>query len=281
MNSAAERADYWRDPVLDNLELLSARFVTHRFAPHTHDGYAIGVVEQGAELFGYRGARHVAPSGSILLIHPGEVHDGGAFNTDGWRYRMLYPSIELIERAARDVFGPRFHGMPYFAQAVVTDAAVFADIAALHRILEAGASAVEREAEFLTVMTRLTQRHAHYRAALPTLADASSNVRRARAMIDGRYAEDLSLDALAAEARLNRFQLLRAFKRAVGMSPHVYLTHVRVRQARALLAQGVAPAQVAADVGFVDQAHLTRQFKRIVGVGPGRYAQFPTRRDRA
>jgi AraC-like DNA-binding protein len=281
MNSVAEHAHFWRDPALDNLELLRARYVTHRFVPHTHEGYAIGVIEQGAYALNYRGVRWIVPSGSLVVVQPDEVHDGVPQDPSGWRYRMLYPSIDVMERAARDAFGPRHDGALFFPEAVVTDPTLFADIAALHRMLEAGASVIEREAGFLLVMTRLAQRFAKHRADLPTLADAASNVNRVRKMIDSRYAEDMSLAALAAEAGLNRFQLLRAFKRTVGMSPHVYLTHVRVRNARALLANGIAPAQVAAAVGFVDQAHLTRQFKRIVGVGPGRYAQFPTRRDRA
>lgn len=48
-------------------------------------------------------------------------------------------------------------------------------------------------------------------------------------------------------------------------------TQPRVRLARWLLGQGLAPALAAAEAGFADQAHLTRQFKRLVGVPPGAY----------
>jgi AraC-like DNA-binding protein len=65
--------------------------------------------------------------------------------------------------------------------------------------------------------------------------------------------------------------VLRAFRAETGLPPHAYLNQVRVRQARALLASGMAPAQVAATTGFADQAHLTRHFKRVVGVPPGAY----------
>src|SRR5690606_41927249 len=62
-----------------------------------------------------------------------------------------------------------------------------------------------------------------------------------------------------------------ACKTATGLPPHAYLNSVRIRQARRLLRAGVRPAEVAAEVGFTDQAHLSRHFKRVVGVPPAAY----------
>jgi AraC-like DNA-binding protein len=70
---------------------------------------------------------------------------------------------------------------------------------------------------------------------------------------------------------LSQFALLRAFRRETGMPPHAYLNQLRVRRARLLLDDGLAPADVAAQTGFADQAHLTRHFKRVVGVPPAAY----------
>ena len=56
--SAHEHAKFWHDSTLSNLELLHATYVTHSFAPHTHEGYVIGVIEHGAEQFEYRKSRH-------------------------------------------------------------------------------------------------------------------------------------------------------------------------------------------------------------------------------
>jgi AraC-like DNA-binding protein len=70
---------------------------------------------------------------------------------------------------------------------------------------------------------------------------------------------------------LSQFALLRAFRAATGLPPHAYLNQLRVRRARLLLDDGVPAADVAAQVGFADQAHLTRHFKRVVGVPPAAY----------
>ena len=70
---------------------------------------------------------------------------------------------------------------------------------------------------------------------------------------------------------MSPFALLRAFRSETGLPPHAYLNQLRVRLARRLLDDGLAPAMVAAEAGFADQAQLTRHFKRVVGVPPGAY----------
>ncbi|ESU46140.1 AraC family transcriptional regulator [Streptomyces sp. HCCB10043] len=57
------------------------------------------------------------------------------------------------------------------------------------------------------------------------------------------------------------------------MPPHQYVTARRVDLARRLLLEGVSPGEAAGAVGFHDQSHLTRHFKRIAGTTPGRFAR--------
>jgi AraC-like DNA-binding protein len=66
-------------------------------------------------------------------------------------------------------------------------------------------------------------------------------------------------------------KLLRSFRAEVGMPPYAWLAQHRVARARVLLEQGHRPADAATLTGFADQAHLTRWFRRVVGVTPGAY----------
>jgi AraC-like DNA-binding protein len=97
-------------------------------------------------------------------------------------------------------------------------------------------------------------------------------VRRVRDYLAAHLAENVTLDQLAAVTDLSAFHLLRVFRAAVGLPPHAYLTQLRIAHAKRRLAQSQGVAQVAAETGFVDQSHLTKQFKRLVGVTPGQYA---------
>ena len=100
---------------------------------------------------------------------------------------------------------------------------------------------------------------------------APAAVQTACELMHERLAEPPSLAELAANTGLSQFTLLRAFRAQTGLPPHAYLNQLRVRRARSLLDDGRPPADVAALTGFADQAHLTRHFKRVVGVPPGAY----------
>jgi AraC-like DNA-binding protein len=88
-----------------------------------------------------------------------------------------------------------------------------------------------------------------------------------------RAYETITLDDLARISRMSRFHLARVFAANVGLPPHAYQTRLRIERAMALLRSGVRPGEVANLTGFADQSHLTRHFRRIVGVTPGEYAQ--------
>ena len=85
----------------------------------------------------------------------------------------------------------------------------------------------------------------------------------------------VDLDTLARASGLSRFQVVRVFKRRYGLPPHCYQLQRRLGLAKKRLRDGVRPAQVAMELGFVDQSHLTRQFKRLFGVTPAHYARAP------
>ncbi len=88
------------------------------------------------------------------------------------------------------------------------------------------------------------------------------------------YAKDLSLNDIASAVHLSPFHLARMFKQTLGVAPHQHLIEIRVNSARALLSAGSGKrslAEIAAAVGFSDQSHLTRHFKRLTGVTPSHF----------
>lgn len=263
-----ERARFWRHPAVPEVDLLKARYVTHRFSRHVHDGYAIGVILQGVEEFEYRGTLHRAAAGELVLVNPDAVHTGQAGIEDGWAYRMLYPSLEAVGAVAAEL-GLR-HGTPHFPQQVVADREVAALLERAHQATERGddlaASTLTRQ-----LFGRLLTRYAAPRPAVRLSAEGRRAVRQAMEVLHERLVDPPALEELARMVDARPFPLLRAFKTATGLPPHAYLNSVRIRQARRLLRAGVRPAEVAAEVGFTDQAHLSRHFKRVVGVPPAAY----------
>jgi AraC-like DNA-binding protein len=92
-----------------------------------------------------------------------------------------------------------------------------------------------------------------------------------RLILERQYDQRVTLHDLAGTLGLSPFRILRLFQRHCGVTPHKYLVQLRVREASKLLLDGQPIAEVAAQVGFVDQSHMTKHFKRQFGVTPCRY----------
>ncbi|MGP3955053.1 AraC family ligand binding domain-containing protein [Nonomuraea sp. 3N208] len=263
-----EQAHFFRHPAVPETDLLKARYVTHRFSRHVHDGYAIGLIVTGVEEFDYRGVTHRAGAGELVLVNPDAVHTGQAGVPGGWSYRMLYPSIDALAGIAAELGAP--YGTPHFAEQVVRDDPVAALLGRAHQAAERG-DALAASTLSRTLFARLLTRHGAPRPPAALLGEGGRAVREARDLLHESLVDPPTLEDLAGAVGARPFALLRAFKDATGLPPHAYLTSLRVRRARHLLESGVRPARVAAEVGFTDQAHLTRHFRRIVGVPPAAY----------
>ncbi|MFH9068570.1 AraC family transcriptional regulator [Streptomyces alboflavus] len=275
--SPGERALWTRAPLGGgtSLDLLTARFDRHRYAPHAHEEFTVGVCVGGTEIIDYRGGRLDIGPGSLVILAPGEPHTGRPGTGDGYAYRSMYPSPDLFADGACTP--------PHFPDAVLDDPRLAAALRAAHTGLSTAArapgppdrlAALTAESRLTGLFTALADRYGSARPALDPAAPVPGATTIALAVRD-RLADDVltppTLAQLAAELGLSRYQLLRAFRTTMGMPPYAWLAQHRVSRARALLESGLRPAAVAGRVGFADQAHLTRWFRRVLGVTPAAY----------
>ena len=252
-----EHAEILRSTDVDGLEVLTASYERHVFAPHRHAAYVIALIESGVHAFDHRGSVVVAPAGSVMFLDPDERHTGYGYRRSEWTYRVLYIEPSL------------FRGTPHFAPGPVRDAKLARTVRSLCRAMTEPSASLWRQQAILDVVA-LASRHSDQ----PVFDRASREpdaVRRAREIIDDRYDENLTLSEIASTVGLSRFRLAHAFAQSVGFAPHEYLMCRRVERAKSLLLTGLPPADVATSVGFCDQSHLTRHFRRRVGVTPGQY----------
>lgn len=271
---AHEEAVFWQTTAFGStFDLLHARYITHTFAKHTHDGFVIAEVEAGAEGFSYRGEYVKADAGTVVILNPAEVHTGEAVIPEGWHYRVIYPGAELMAKVAAQI-NPRFQGMPFFKQAAYRDPVLWAMVRQTHLVLEHSDSPLERETHLLSLLTLVISRYADVPASPTRIPPAHSAIERARDYLHAHYAEPLSLDQVARLVHLSPYHFSHLFSAQIGVPPHVYLNQIRVRHARNLLCGGADLADTALATGFADQSHLNRNFKRIVGVTPGQFRRF-------
>ncbi|MFS0827523.1 AraC family transcriptional regulator [Pseudomonas phoenicis] len=266
-----EQTHLWQAPALGDVEMLHARYFQQRFAPHVHEGYVFTVIESGAQRFWHRGSEHMAPVGSMVLINPDELHTGATAHESGWRYRGFYPEHARVT-GVLDELELTCHGLPLFKQSVIHDQALSQAFSHLHRLCEAGASALQQQTAWRQAVLALVQRHGHCADLAPPGREPLA-VARARELLENHLADPPSLETLAAAVNLSPFHFARVFRQATGLPPHAWLKQRRLNRARALLKGGMPASEVAFALGYADQSHLTRQFKQAYGVTPGMYRE--------
>ncbi|MNE37120.1 Arabinose operon regulatory protein [compost metagenome] len=234
-----------------------------------HDGYVIGMIMAGAQRYRYRGAEHLAGSGTLVLINPDELHTGHKGTEDGWLYRAFYPDSGQMTSLLAELELPTHH-LPAFGATLYRDQDLVNGFCQLHRLLESPATALQQQTVWRELVLSLLQRH----AAVPDAGKPGKEHRAvslAKELLHSQLAAPPSLEALATAVNLSPFHFARVFRRATGMPPHTWLMQQRIARARALLQSGCLPLEVAMQLGFADQSHLSRQFKQVYGVGPGAY----------
>ncbi len=252
--------------------LLHARFVHYAYPRHSHDYYVISLIEGGWQSFTHKGSKYNTPPGGVILINPETVHTGETVDEQGFELRSIYPTVSHMQMAAFELTG-RNQSTPFFADVRVDHPWVSRSILSLHKSLLQDSSTLEGESQFLWLLAQLIKRYADAPITEQRLGNENKAIQKARRYIEDHFAHGISLDTLSRHVALSPYYFLRVFCAEVGMPPHAYLESVRIRHAQRLIRAGKSLAEIATEVGFSSQSHMTRSFKKIIGVTPGQYAQ--------
>lgn len=267
---AVSNVQYWRDVDLPGLEIARIHRSAHVFPRHTHDYYAIGLMEVGA-CYGVDGGATsmCVESGQVMLIAPGQVHSGTPASEGPVSYRMLYVEPQWMRRAACELADTEM-GLADFPWLVAQDPAMYSMLQRLSFIVAAGGEPLRKQSAMVASFARLLTMWGRVRDASPQGPEHRA-VRLVREYLGSHLQEKVALDELAAHAGLSRYYLLRVFKRETGMTPHAYHVQMRLEHAKRLMLAGESFANVALGCGFTDQSHFSNAFRRYMGATPGQY----------
>lgn len=265
-----EQASYIHLKELGGLELLKAQYHQKQFSKHVHEGYCIGVIEEGAQSFYRTGQLHIAPKGDIILVNADEIHTGSSAVESGWKYRAIYPTPEMLLDAAQDFFTVK-NSVPWFPNAVVHDIGLAQQLTLLFDLFEQKENTLLKESMYLSTLSRLIGRYGRAKLTQAELPEAQRKIELIKDLLSSFPEYDYSLTDLSNHIGLSPWHFLREFKKYTGLPPHSWLIQVRLRKAQQLLKKGVNIAETAQRCGFSDQSHFNRHFKRTIGVTPAQY----------
>ena len=256
---------FWQPAPEVATELVCAYLEAGEGLPHLHEEWQFGVLETPSKLSLGAFRRYSAHADDVTIVHPYDVHTEGAELGAPPRWRMLYVAPSIV----CGLYGgeaPRFRGP------VVTDPAAAAELRELLRLSEDGTI---KGAEFLGRVAHWLEKLLACHAEDIAAPKRMPAVELARAYLQNRPTQSVTLPEVGAVAGVTISHLVRSFSRAVGLPPRSYHAQVRLARARRLLAEGKSATWVAYECGFADQSHLSRRFKECHGVSPGAFqAQY-------
>ena len=241
---------------------------------HYHHEYQFCLsVDYPSESY-YQKSVHFVPVGSLSIIHPGEMHSGTGKDVGNGRdratFRMMYVQPKKIAQVAGGTFEQMIE-LPHFLNPILLDRKVTLSFLRFHMASQRQTSALEQDERLQAFLTVLLQRYAERRLTTKAVKRERPSVKRVCDYLQEHYTTNINLEQLAHIAELSPSYFSRVFKAETGTSLSHYQMQLRIDRARKLLLQGTSIKKVAADLGFVDQSHLTHTFKRFVHTTPGRY----------
>jgi AraC-like DNA-binding protein len=264
---AHDEVSAWKPRIPGIAEVFHARFRHYGYPSHTHSTWALVLIDEGGIRYDLDKHPRASDVGHVTILPPHVVHDGRAATDGGFRKRVLYLDEAVL---AEGLIG-RTVDQPTIADAVLRE-----NVSAVHRLLRHPDETLHAESRLAAALHRMRR---HLRDPMPAGAAAEPQRRRGElaeeflAYLEAHVTESVTLAAAAESLRASPAHLVRSFTGRFGLAPHAYLLSRKIDIARARVLDGYPLSSVATGVGFYDQAHFTRHFKRYVGTTPGRFAR--------
>ena len=253
----------WKPRVPGVREVLHASFASHAYPPHVHDVWTLFLVDDGAVRYDLDRREQAALPTMVSILPPHVVHDGRPATDAGYRKRVIYLEPDVL---GEDLVGAAVD-RPW-----LSDGALRRHVSDLHDALACADDALDAETRLAFVSERIRAglgRDGGKPAPRPDPAVAG----RLRDHLDAHLFEPVTLEDAAAAVGGGQTHVARSFVEAFGITPHAYVVGRRLEAARDRILAGQPLADIAAEVGFYDQAHLTRRFRRFLGTTPGRFRE--------
>lgn len=271
VSSRTESVSFRRRREIPGVEVRRVENSRADFRYYTPDYEFLTVETWRGEIVQPQGCAHLEP-GVLLMLRPGEVCCGQV-SQPGSRTSLCIERELLDELLAESGLSL---DMACLRRSTRMTPELEARLLAVHAAIVPETTVLEIRAALIQFVAALASEAVEEAPPSSEPSSAKDAADRVRRCLEHDPSTNVDLAAVARETGMSRFRALRVFKRWYGLPPHTYQLHVRVSLVRKSLRSGSRPAEAAAEFGFVDQSHLTRHFRRLLGITPAVYARIGT-----
>lgn len=265
MDQSLPDIKFYTNPQWPQLVLRFSSYRQETFALHTHDTFSLGLILQGQTRFYHNEQRLLASQGDLVTFNPGEPHACNPLPHTTLSYAMFYLEAEWFQNLMAIKGDSPF----LFSKSIWCSPGVYRSLLEISQAMVLQAPVLQIETQLCEILGGLTHNEMVFQPSMPVPEKLSL----VRDYLLDNLSVNVSLNELAKVSGTSPYHLLREFRRLYHLPPHAFQLQHRIQRARRLLAEGKPPAQVAVDLGFVDQSHLTRKFKNFVGTTPRQFQE--------
>ncbi|WP_019614211.1 AraC family transcriptional regulator [Psychromonas ossibalaenae] len=255
-----------KSEVLPFVEIRQASLSTACYHAHSHDEFSFGVIDSGIADYHNLNQRNRIGAGDTVTINPADIHSCNPMAGD-WSYRMLFVQTNWIGQLQSEMLNIDSIDYQPFSEVLNRSPQSYQQFQLLF-------TSLLNEANPLAAESLLIQYLQQYFLIKNPEKNDSVNIRKVKELISDQLNINHSLKDLAKESGLSRCHLIRSFKQSYGLSPHAYQLDERIKQAKRLLKSGHSLIDTSHLLGFADQSHLQRNFKKRLAVTPKQYQAF-------
>ncbi len=261
---------FYKLPFLDGVEAVSGNNVTNVFRRHIHKTYTIGAVENGQRVITHKKETFNISQGEVFVLNPYQVHTCTSINPSGHSYKVISVPLDKMTSVAGQISN-QVERHTYFHTVRYTDQILSESFLRLFMLIEASSSSLEIESEMNLFLSDLLLRFSGKPLEIGPVGEQKKSMEKVCDYIATRYTNNLSLNELSRVASLSPFHFQRVFIKTIGISAHDYIMQYRIRKSKKMLLESNDISDTAITVGFVDQSHFSKVFKKLVGIPPGTF----------
>lgn len=256
---------------LPGVRLIDAEYRRFAFPRHFHLEYHVGLLVQGRHRYDYRGERRQVGAGDVLLMAPEGIHDGACLDGESYRIRVMAFDPHWLDEASRTLSDGR-QGAPRLTTSSLRHPQLSQHLQQFHAAI-LGGSTLAQETALWQALASLLEMGSTLRVSDTESVFDRRTWQELRDWLESRLDDPPSLEDIASFCGMSPWQVLRRFRQHTGLPPHQWLTQLRLQRALPLVLAGESLSEIALRLGFYDQAHFSRLFRRTYGLPPARLRQ--------
>ena len=251
---------FYKSDISESIEVKECSSTLHSSKTHFHEELSIGYIHKGKTELTVGNTDYSMSSGDIIVIYPFVNHKCTPLDSGNWDFKMYY-----IES--------RLYNGRYSDTAFKNTVRIFKKSNKAYSALENFETMMEEtpSSDRINKGLDLIFRYIFNSDYLKITEITPEKINLIRKYIKDNFLDRLLLSRIEEKYKINKFTLIREFKRNYNTTPAAYQIELKVNYAKKLLNKRNDIAEISLEAGFYDQPHFTREFKRAYGITPMEY----------